>query len=124
MNLRREPAELVAVVVALLTACTLFLNFDMETQGVVNGALVTLGGFVTAALVSAEKALPMLVGVGKAVIAVLLAFGIEMAPNVQAGVMAVLTVFAGLAVRDRVVAPVAAAHAQRSQINRQTGGGV
>lgn len=123
MNFRREPAELVAVVVALLTACTLFLNLDVETQGVVNAALVGLGGFVTAALVSAEKAFALLEGLGRSVIAVLLAFGIDLAPHVQAGIIAVLTVLAGVQVRDRVVAPVAAA-AQRSQINRQTGGTV
>lgn len=125
MNFRREPAELVGVVLALLTACTLFLDLDIETQGAVNAALVTLGGFVVAALVAAEKALPMLTGLGKAVIAVMLAFGIELAPNIQAGVMAILTVVAGLAERDRVVAPAPPPSGMtRSHIQRQTGGSV
>lgn len=104
----REPAMAIATLVALLQAISLFFGFSTDAQGAVNAALVAVGGIVVASLVSADGALPLLTGVGKAVIAVVLAFGGHVPANVQVGIMAVLTVLAGLAVRTQVTAPVAA----------------
>jgi predicted anti-sigma-YlaC factor YlaD len=116
----------VATVVSLLTACSLFLNLTTDAQGAVNAALVAVGGLVAAALVRFRDALPLLTGVGKAVIAVLLAFGIHLAPSTQAGVMAVLTVLTGLAVQGGVIAPPPrdpfSSPGNPSAIPRQTGG--
>ena len=103
----REPAMLVATIVAALQAISLFFNFSTDAQGAVNAALVAIGGAVAAAMVSADGALPLLTGVGKAIIAVVIAFGGHVPANIQVGIMAVLTVVAGLAVRTQVVAPVA-----------------
>lgn len=121
----REPVMVVATVVAALQAVTLFFNWTPEVTGSVNAALVLIGGAVSAALVSVDAALPLLTGVGKAVLSVVMAFGVHVPDNIQVGVMALLTVLAGLAVRGAVVAPVPAslsAAPVTGVISRSTGG--
>jgi hypothetical protein len=100
--LGREPVITVSTVVALLIGMLPIFDWPAETVGIVVGALVVLGGAVEAALVSVDRLLPLLVGVAKAVLAVVAAFGLHVPDNWVAAFMAVLTVFAGLQVRKQV----------------------
>jgi hypothetical protein len=100
--LGREPVVTVSTVVALLIAVLPVFGWSTEVTGTVAGALVVLGGAVEAALVSVDRVLPLLVGVGKAVLAVVAAFGVHLPDNWVSAIMALLTVIAGLAVRQQV----------------------
>lgn len=108
----REPAVAFAMVATLLQAVALFFQFTPEVQSLVNAALVALAGFATAATVSVEQALPALVGVIKAVFAVVLGFGVHVPDTTQVAVLAVVTALGAFFVRQQVTAPVAARNMQ------------
>lgn len=100
--LGREPVMTVSTAVALLIAILPAFNLPATTVGAVSAALVVLGGAVSAALVSVDRLLPLLVGVAKAVVAAVATFGVHIPDNWIAALMAVLTVVAGLATRAQV----------------------
>ena len=110
MSLRREPAlfyiSLLAPAIQALAAF-LFVD-DPSMQGVLNAAAVAVAGAVTAFLVRADNLLPALTGAAQAVIALLVAFGLDWSPEQQAALMVPIGIIAGYVVRDRVVAPVSA----------------
>jgi len=116
--LGREPVATVSTVVALLIALLPVFGWPSSTVGVVSAALVVLGGAVSAALVSVDRALPLLVGVGKAVLAVVAAFGLHLPDNYVSAVMAVLTVVAGLATRAQVGAVQPPTDRQGREVDR------
>lgn len=98
----REPAVTVGIVVALLIALLPVFNWNADVAATVAGAIAVLGGAVTAAMVSVDKLLPLLVGVGQAVVAVATAFSVNIPDNYITAGMAVLSVIAGLATRSQV----------------------
>jgi len=106
--LGREPAywlALVSALVALVSATALPLS--VEQQGLVNAAAAALLGVVTAWALAGERLVAALVGAFKALIAVGLAFGLALSPEVQSTAMVVVElVLTGLLVRPAVVAPV------------------
>lgn len=108
--LGREPAVFFGMLAALLQALTLFFNLDPQLQGLINAALVAAAGFMTAAFVSVDAALPALAGLVQAVFAVLLGFGLDVPHSVQVAVMAVITAVAAFVVRASVTAKVPALH--------------
>lgn len=100
--LGREPVMTISTIVALLIALLPVFGWPAETVGALAGALVLAGGALEAALVSVDRALPLLIGVAKAVLAAVAAFGLNIPDNHVAALMAVLTVIAGLATRAQV----------------------
>lgn len=107
--LGREPAQwagLTSAVLILLSETV--LPMTVHRQGAVNAVVVAVVGVMTAAAVSAERAAPFVAGLAQAVIACALAFGVELSPEVQASVMAVVAPAVALWLRTQVVAPVAA----------------
>lgn len=92
----------VSTVTALLIAVLPVFGWTSEVIGTVSAALVVLAGAVSAALVSVDRLLPLLVGVGKAVLAVVAAFGLHVPDNQVAALMAVLTVIGGVSTRAQV----------------------
>lgn len=104
----REPAVAFAMLATLLQALVLFFNLSPEMQSLVNAALLAAAGFATAATVSVDQALPALVGVIKAVFAVVLGFGVDVPSTTQVAVLAVVTALGAFFVRQQVTAPVAA----------------
>jgi len=121
----RDPVFTVQTVVALVLALTLFFNLSPTVQGLVTAVVVALGGVVAAFLVSAEKALPLLEGLAKAVLALIAGLGVDVPANVQAGVFALLAVVTAYWMRTQVVAPVPLVAAPNvPPITRSTGGHV
>jgi hypothetical protein len=121
----RDPVFTVQTVVALVLALTLFFNWTPTVQGLVTALVVALGGVASAFLVSAEKALPLLEGVAKALLALIAGLGVDVPANVQAGVFATLAVVTAYWMRTQVVAPVPLAAAPTvPPITRSTGGHV
>ncbi|WP_041837082.1 hypothetical protein [Actinosynnema mirum] len=104
----REPAywlALVSSVVAFVSAAVLPLS--VEQQGVLNAAAAALFGVLTAWTLAGERLVAALVGLGKALVAAGLAFGLALAPEVQSTLMVLVElVLTGLLVRPAVIAPV------------------
>lgn len=104
----REPSllliGLLAPVVAALSAFVFAASPD--TQGAVNAVSVALAGVLTAFLVKSDNLLPAITGLGQAVIALVLAFGVHLDTNQQATAIIALGAIAAYVVRDRVTAPV------------------
>lgn len=110
MTLRREPAllwlGLVAPVVQALAAFV--FHADPEVQGMVNAAAVAIAGAITAFFVRSDNLVPAITGAIQAVIALVLAFGVDWSAQQQAALMVALGAVAAFLVRDRVTAPVPA----------------
>ncbi len=108
----REPAYWLALVsglVAFVSAAVFPLN--TEQQGVVNAAAAALVGLITAGVLAGEKSVAAIVGFGKALIAVGLAFGLSWSPEVQSTTMVLVElVLTGVLVRPNVEPKVKAAY--------------
>jgi hypothetical protein len=104
----REPAywlSLASGLIAFVSAVVTPLN--IEQQGLLNAAVAALVGVITAGVLAGEKSVAALVGLGKALIAVGLAFGLSLSPEVQSTTMVLVEiVLTGLLVRPAVIAPV------------------
>lgn len=123
----RDPVFVTQGVVAFVLALTLFFNFNPTVQALVTAVVVAVGGVVAAWLVAAEKALPLLEGLAKAVLALIAGLGVDVPANVQAGVFALLAVITAYWMRGQVVAPVPAVPVVANvvpPITRSTGGHV
>lgn len=122
----RDPVFTVQTVVAAVLAVTLFFNLSPALQALVTAVVVAAGGVVAAWLVSAEKALPLLEGLAKAVLALIAGLGVHVPANVQAGVFALLAVITAYWMRGQVFAPVPLTPAAPPvpPITRSTGGHV
>lgn len=107
----REPAVLWMALVTPLIQLVSALVFPLtdEQQGVLNALAAAVLGAVVAWKVSAEKALPLLAGLVQAVIAVGIAFGAEISPEVQSAILAIVAASVGFFVRTQVSAPTLAA---------------
>lgn len=106
----REPAYWLALASGLIAFVSATLApLSVEQQGVLNACVAAVLGVATTGFLQAEKSVAVLVGLGKAVIAVALAFGLALSPEVQSTTMVVVElVLTGILVRPHVVAAVQA----------------
>lgn len=106
----REPAYWLALasgLVALVSAAVFPLTTDQ--QGWLNAGVAALLGVATAWALKGESLVAALVGFFKALIAIGLAFGLALSPEVQGSAMIVVELLlTGVLVRPNVVAPVPA----------------
>lgn len=105
----REPAQwigLLSAAVALFSA--LILPLDIVQQGALIAVATAVFGVAGALAVSGEKAAPLVAGLVQSVIALALAFGLALTPEVQGSVMAFIAAGVGFYLRTQVEAPVAA----------------
>jgi len=110
--LGREPAVilgLVAAIVQLLSAT--LMNWSVEEQGYINAAAAAIAGLIVAWAVSQEAVFAALSGVVSALIALALAFGLALSPDLQSSLMVLVSAIGAYVVRTQVVAPVAASEA-------------
>jgi hypothetical protein len=110
MTIRREPALLyVGLLAPLVQALAAFVfDADPTVQGAVNAVAVALAGAATAAIVRSDKLVPAITGAFQAIVALVLAFGVDWSAEQQAGLMIAVGAVVAVVVRDRVTAPVAA----------------
>lgn len=106
----REPAVLWMALVTPLIQLVSALVFPLtdEQQGVLNGLAALVLGAIVAAQVSVDRLLPLLAGLAQAVMSVGLAFGLELAPETQSAILALVAGAVGLFVRTQVVPKVSA----------------
>lgn len=107
--LGREPVKIGALIAAILGLVSgLGLDVTVDQQGVINGAVVLIVGFINTLVVSEEKALPLISGVVQASLSVALSFGLLLSPQVQASVMTFVVALVAMWQRTQVSAPVPA----------------
>jgi hypothetical protein len=94
--LGRDAVMTISVAVSALIAALPLLGWSGEQVGLSSAALVALGGVASAWLVSVDRALPLLVGLGKAVVAAVIGFGVHLSDDQVSAIMAVLTLAVGL----------------------------
>lgn len=102
----REPAVFWNMVASLAMAGLLLFAVSEELHGVLNAVALAAAGFLTAAMVSVDAALPALVGLFKAGFAAFLAFGVDVPENVQVGILALVAAAGAFFVRQQVAAKV------------------
>lgn len=103
--MNREPVVVFqALIVPALIALSLVFGFNDTTQALVNAALLAAGGFVAAAGVSSRAALPLLSGLVKAVLALVLGLGVSIPANWQAAVLGVVAVAVAFFTQSQVTA--------------------
>lgn len=101
----REPVQIAGLFAALIQILSsLLLPLTSEQQGAVNAVVVTALGFIAAASVSEEKALPAVAGLIQAVLACALAFNVHLNPQVESSVMAFVAALTAFVVRPQVTA--------------------
>lgn len=103
MNTREPALVLMGIAGALIKFVSVFVfPLTDEQQGVLNGLVAVLFGAITAAMVSWEKAVPLLVGTVEAVIAVGMAFGLEWTPEMQTTVIVLVGAIGAAFTRTQV----------------------
>lgn len=105
----REPALVLAFIASGIMVFSQFVYpLTVDQQGGLNATCMALVGIITLFTVAEDGGLALIVGLAKAVLALALAFRLNLDPGAQAVVMAFVTVTAQLFVRSNVVAPLKA----------------
>jgi hypothetical protein len=107
MPLARFPALTLGMLSSIVQAITgLFLALSPHQTALINALVVAILGAVTAWLVKGDALVAALVGVGQAMVALLIGFGLDLPPDLQASIMALLAAAAAAYVHTQVTAPV------------------
>lgn len=108
--LGREPIQWISLLSAAIALfSSLVIPLDGGQQGALIAVVTAVFGFVGAVAVSGEKAAPLVAGLVQSALALALAFGLALSPEVQGSVMAFVAAGVGWYLRTQVVAPVPAA---------------
>jgi hypothetical protein len=107
MSLARYPALVLGMVASVIQVGSgLFLDLTVAQTSLINAAVVAILGAVTAWLVKGDALVGALVGVGQALLALMIGFGLVLSPELQASIMALVSAAAAAYVHTQVVAPV------------------
>lgn len=109
MTFTRLPALTLGMAAAAVqVAAGLFLRLTPDQTALVNAVIVAAIGVATAWLVKGDALVAALVGVGQAVLALTLGFGLAIPAPLQASIMGLVAAVAAAYVHTQVVAPVPA----------------
>lgn len=107
MVLGREPALWAGLAKAvIITIATFAFPLTTDQQGTLNAVVAAVLGLVVAFAVSAEKAVPFLLGLLEAIIAVAVSFGANLTPTNQLVIMGLAAAVVAMFTRTQVVAPI------------------
>lgn len=108
----REPAQWLQLASGLLVMLTPFIpSLTDDLKVAIMAVLTALFGFLTAAVVSAEKAAPFVAGLVKAMLVLGMALGLKLNVETIGGVMTFVEAAVAWYLRTQVVAPVSAGRA-------------
>lgn len=104
----REPAMLAEFAATVLVVANLFFlpSLDSTLQGAINAVVLAAASIYVAVKVKSDSLLPVLVGGFKTLVALVVAFGVDLSAPQQAALLGLLSLAAGLFVRSNVQAPV------------------
>jgi len=106
VKLSRDPAVVVEALVASGLGVLLLFGLPDSVEPYYSAVILAIGGLLTAAWVKKEKVLPAVVGFIKAVFALVVGLGVAVDPNVEVGVIMVISALATFFVRTQATAPV------------------
>jgi hypothetical protein len=106
MQFNREPVALVqGLLVPIALAVVLLCHLNDNLAGALNTLIMAVGGLVAAVGVAkADAALPLLAGLAKAVLAVLLAWGVDVPETWQTFVLSAVGIVVAYLTRPQVTA--------------------
>lgn len=105
--LRRDAVAIMNVLSALVVLISLTAHLSVGVQGGLNAVVAAVFGLIgVVGVVSADKLMPFIVGLGKAVLALVLAFGVGVDPALQVAVLAVLETLSALLLRAQLTSVV------------------
>lgn len=104
----RDPATLVTQVVSAVIALVLLLRLGTVVSAAVAALAIAVGGIVIAFAVKRDGQLAAIVGVGKAIIALVVVLGVDWDPAYQALLLVAIEQVSMIFVRDRMEARVPA----------------
>jgi hypothetical protein len=102
----REPALWLNLAAVVIYGAGLVLDLNADAQGILNGIAGLVASLIVAGFVRAEEWVPIVLGLFKLVIALLLALEVNLSAETQVVVMSLLTAVLALFTRTQVVAPV------------------
>jgi len=102
----RDPVLTLNVIAALIYGAGLLFSLSTEVQGWLNAIAVLVLNLIAAGFVRAEEWVPIFTGLFKALIALVIALGLNLSPETQAAVMFLVTAILAFVARSQVVAPV------------------
>lgn len=106
IKLSRDPAVVVEALVAAGLGGLLLFGLPDNVEPYYSAVILAVGGLLTAAWVKKEKVLPAVVGFIKAVFALVVGLGVAVDPNVEIGIIMVVSALATFFVRTQATAPV------------------
>jgi hypothetical protein len=109
----REPSQWIQLVSGVLVFLTPLLGLTAEVNGAVIAVVTAVFGVLNGLAVSVERAAPMVAGLIKALIALALAFRLDLSPEMQAGVLVMVEAAVAWYLRTQVTAPVSATAAAK-----------
>lgn len=101
---KQEPVMIVGLVVSILMGVSLAANLSTDVQAYLDAALLAAGGVVTAFMLDWRKALPLLAGLLKAVLALLAGLAVDVPANWQAMGFALITAVSSYFLQSQVTA--------------------
>jgi hypothetical protein len=101
---KQEPVMFVGLVVSILMAVSLVLNLSTDVQSYLDAALLAAGGVVTALMVDWRKALALLAGLFKALLALLAGLAVDVPANWQAMVFSLIAALSAYFLQSQVTA--------------------
>lgn len=105
MLLKREPAQWIQLVSGVLVFLTPLLHLTPDQNAAVIAVVTAVFGIATGFAVSAEKGAPMVAGLIKALIALALAWRLNLSPELQSGLMVMVEAGVAWYLRTQVTAP-------------------
>ena len=105
--LGREPAQWLQLASGILIFLTPFLHQSPDVNAAILAVITAVFGIATGFAVSGEKGAPMVAGLIKALIALALAFHLNLTIEQQSGIMVMVEAAVAWYLRTQVIAPVA-----------------
>lgn len=103
----RDPVLTLNLIAALIYGASLiFFQLTPEVQGWLNAIAVLVVNLIAAGFVRAEEWVPIVTGLFKAIISLVIALGLNFSPEAQTAVMVLVTAALAFIARTQVVAPV------------------
>ncbi len=102
----RDPVLTLNLIAALIYGTGLLLSLSVEAQGYLNALAALVVNLVVAGFVRAEEWVPIVTGIFKTILALVLSLGVQISPDWQVAIMTVVTAVLAFIARTQVVAPV------------------
>lgn len=114
----REPALTLNLLLMVATGLGLIFHLSDDAQGILQGIASAIVGLLVAGFVKADQWVPIVVGIFKLLISLVMALGVDFPAEWQAFILMAITAVLAFATRQSVVAPVDAAGRPQNKLGQ------